>query len=89
MKKIRACQIVKDCIENKSCDELNAMFTITAHDINTRNNGFLLKLPKCRTEYGKRSFGFMAAKIYNDLPLETRKNLNNNNFISLVKSHFD
>ena len=86
MKKIRACQMLKDCIDKKSCEELISSFSINSHEINTRNNGYLLKIPKCRTEYGKRSFTFMATKVFNKLPLDIRKNFKNEYFMSLVKA---
>ena len=39
----------------------------------TRNNQCLVKLPKIKTEYARKSFRFMGAKIYNELPLDIRK----------------
>ena len=47
--------------------------TKTEHTQNTRNNKFILKIAKLRTEFAKKSEQFMAAKMYNDLPIETRK----------------
>ena len=40
---------------------------------NTRNNKYLLKIPKQRTGFAKKSARIMAAKMYNHLPIETRK----------------
>ena len=49
---------------------MNTVFTLFPQGILTRNNDYLLKLPHCQTEHGKRSFSFVASKIFNDLPLE-------------------
>ena len=36
--------------------------------VNTRNNGLTAKLPKVKLEFGRRSFYFLGAKIFNSLP---------------------
>lgn len=69
----RACTLVQSCLENKLSVDMNTKFKLISHIIQTRNNNHMLKLPSMRTEYGKRSFCFMAAKIFNTLPLELRK----------------
>ena len=50
-------------------------FTKIEHNINTRNNGCSLKLPKAKLEFGRRSFAFQGALVYNTLPRHLR-NLN-------------
>ena len=40
-----------------------------------RNNGCSLKLPKAKLEFGRRSFAFQGALVYNTLPRHLR-NLN-------------
>lgn len=49
--------------ENNFCDKMNTMFTLFSHGILTRNIDYLLELPHCRTEYGKRFFSFIASEI--------------------------
>ena len=36
----------------------------------------MLELPKCKLEVAKSGFYFMGAKLYNELPLEYRKENN-------------
>ena len=38
----------------------------------TRNNNKLLKLPKVKLEFGKKSLRFQGAKIFNSLPIAIR-----------------
>ena len=40
--------------------------------LNTRNNGCSLKLPKTKLEFGRRSFAFQGALVYNTLPRHLR-----------------
>ena len=35
----------------------------------TINDNYTLKLPRIKTEYARKSFMFMGAKVYNELPL--------------------
>ena len=46
---------------------------IRKHRIDTRNNGNLIKLPRVKIEFGKKSFKFQGAKIYNNLPIDLRE----------------
>ena len=39
----------------------------------------MINIPRMRTEYGKRSASYMCAKIYNEIPLELRKEDNEKN----------
>ena len=58
----------------------------------TRNKGKLLRLPPLKLEAGKRSFKFMGARIFNDLPPHVRaaflKDDINNGFFSALNQHF-
>ena len=47
----------------------------------------MLKLPKAKLEYGRVSLKFMRAKIFNNLPLEIRKQCFGKSFNSSLKSH--
>ena len=53
----------------------------------TRNNGYLIKLPIIKTEYARKGFFYMAAKTYNDLPLNIRE-ADEESFLKLVKEHY-
>ncbi len=59
------------------------------HGIETRNNKHLLKLPAIRTEYARKSFYFMGAKLYNELPLEIRKAENYRDYERQITEHFN
>ena len=47
----------------------------------------MVKLPKTKLEYGRLSLKFMGAKIFNDLPLEIRKQCFVKSFKSSLKSY--
>ena len=59
-------------------------FTKIEHNINTRNDGCSLKLPKAKLEFGRRYFAFQGALVYNTLP----RYLRNLNSRFLFKSNF-
>ena len=84
----RACEIVRKCLVKDISSLFHDYFTIINHEKRTRNNDCLLRLPKIRTEYARKSFFFMGAKVYNDLPAEIRKTENQQNFIELLEDHF-
>ena len=54
----------------------------------TRNYQYLLKLPKIKTEYARKSLRFMGAKIYNELPIHIRKTESFNAYEQHRKQHF-
>ena len=58
------------------------------YEAKTRNNQCLLKLPRIKTEYARKSFRFMGAKIYNELPIEIRKAESFSDYSNLLKRHF-
>lgn len=58
------------------------------HEMNTRNNRKLITIPKIKTEYARKSFYFMGAKIYNTLPLEARS-LGMSDFKTFLNEHFN
>ena len=57
---------------NNVCTPFKGSFTKIEHNINTRNNGCSLKLPKAKLEFGRRSFAFQGALVYNTLPRHLR-----------------
>ena len=44
------------------------------HNYGTRN--ISVRIPKMRTEYGKKSVWFNGGKVFNELPVEIRNNEN-------------
>ena len=85
-KRRHACNFVKNCLENESCENFNNYFSLIDHGKNTRNNKNTIKLPKVRTEFAKKSSFFMAAKMYNELPMHVRND--KNSFTSSLNKHF-
>ena len=73
--KRQSCQLVFDCLQDSVCTPFKGYFTQIEHNINTRNNGCSLKLPKAKLEFGRRSFAFQGPLVYNTLPRHLR-NLN-------------
>ena len=57
---------------HETCEQLQNHFTLKDHERQTRNNNYTLKLPMMKTEYARKSFMFMGAKVYNELLLELR-----------------
>ena len=67
------CYFVRKFPDNETCEQFENYYELLQHRLGTRLNNALLRLPKVRTEYGKRSVLFTGAKVYNELPIETRK----------------
>ena len=86
--KTRACKLVRKCLAKETCEQMQKHFTLQEHEKRTRNNNYTLRLPRIKTEYARKSFMFMGAKVYNDLPLELRKIENNKEFEKQLKEHF-
>ena len=75
--KRQSCQLVFDCLQDNVCTPFKGYFPKIEHNIRNRfrNNGCSLKLPKAKLEFGRRSFAFQGALVYNTLPRHLR-NLN-------------
>ena len=73
--KRQSCQLAFDCLQDNVFTPFKGYFRKIEHNINTRNNGCSLKLPKAKLEFGRRSFAFQGALAYNTLPRHLR-NLN-------------
>ena len=73
--KRKSCQLGFDCLQDNVCTPFKEYLTNIEHNINIRNNGCSLKLPKAKLEFGRRSFAFQGALVYNTLPRHLR-NLN-------------
>ena len=48
-------------------------FKIQSHDPVTRNNNYLLQIPKTKLKYAKNGFFSMGVTLYYKLPTKTRK----------------
>ena len=69
----RACTLVFDNLQQNVCDVMKEYFTKNTHGKNTRNEELSVKLPLLKTEFGRKGLYFLAAKEYNNLPLQARK----------------
>ena len=65
--------LVKKCMLNKVCDNMNGMFVVKQHSITTRNNGYKLEIPLVKLKLTKSLFRSMGVTIYNNLLIEHRK----------------
>ena len=71
--KCRVCEFVQDVLLRNVKPPLNNYFTVANTKANTRNKNLFVHVPKVKLEYRKGSIRFMGAKIFNDLPINTRK----------------
>ena len=68
--KIRACKLVRKCLENDICEHFQNCVFLIGHEKETRNNYYTLRLPSIKKGYARKSFLYMDAKVYNELPLD-------------------
>ena len=86
--KICACKLVRKCIDKDISDTFEGYLEINDHKMRTRNIQCLVKLPKITTEYARKSFRFMGARIYNELPISICKTESLNAYEQHLKQHF-
>ena len=55
------------------CTPFKNYFTLNKNSAGTRNQGLLLVLPKVRLEFMKRLFVYFHARMFHELPKETRE----------------
>ena len=84
----QSCITVRKCLDGQMCSNFNNYFKINVTGINTRNANCFLKLPKVKLDFAKQSFFYSGAKIYNDLPIDIRKEVDFNKFLKKLKHHF-
>ena len=72
LNKIHALVLVQKCLRGSICTNFKNYFEITNHVKNTRNSGYLLKLPKLKLEFSRSSFYYMGATLFNELPHSIR-----------------
>ena len=84
----RACKLVRKCLDNDICENFQGYFELQQHKTQTRNSECLIRLPCIKTEYARKSFHFMGAKMYNELPIDLRKTESFKQYEELSKKHF-
>ena len=52
---------------------MNACLEPLNHNQNARNNEYAARIPRVRTESGKKAFWFQGPKLYNELPSSLRQ----------------
>ena len=72
--------LVRKCVQKKTCENFKDYFKIQSYDRVTRNNNYLLQIPKTKLKYAKNGFFSMDVTLYNKLPTKTRKIENFNAF---------
>ena len=87
--KKNACCVVRKCIDDTLCSNFKDYFELFEHNFNTRNNFKMIRLPKVRLEFGRKSFYYSGAKIYNELQLNIRTAESYSEFKKLLKGHFN
>ena len=86
--KMRACKLVRKCFDKDICGHFQNYFTLIEHEKETRNNNCTLRLPNIKREYTRKSFLYMGAKVYYELPLDIRQTKTNKEFVEKIKMHF-
>ena len=87
IKKKRIAVFVHQCISNENvCENFRSYFTLKNSRICTRNNNIMVHLPYVKLEVARKSFYFLGAKIYNDLPRNIRLEKDISKFKALLKS---
>ena len=81
----KVCINVRKSMEN-DLECFSDYFEIINHTIKTRNNSYLLRIPRVKLESSKKTFFYTGAVFYNRLPLDIRKESMLENFVKKVKS---
>ena len=75
-------------MDGNTCENFNNYFTTNDHQRVTRNAGYLLNLPILKLEFARKSFAYSGAKLYNDLPVNIRKETNFNKYLTKVNDFY-
>lgn len=86
--RIRSCHLVSKILNDDICDAFKGYFLIQDHSRNTRNNKNAVVLPSFKTEYARRGFFYMGAKVFNELPLNIRKLYHDKSFKKQLKQFY-
>ena len=71
--KKKACLFVFDCLKGNVCSPFNNYFNFLTHDVNSRNGGTTIALPKEKLDFARKSFYFLGASAFNSLPLKIKQ----------------
>ena len=71
--KKKVCTFVFNCLQDNVCDPFKSYFERKQHDQNTRNNNLAVKVPRIKTEFGRKCFCVTAANVYNKIPILARQ----------------
>ena len=77
--------VVRKCTDKVACSPLKNYFELNNHNMRTRNQEILVKLPKLKLEFGKRAFFFSGAKLYNALSVDIRSTTDFTTFKNKLK----
>ena len=69
--------MVRKCLDKQTCEQLQIHFTLQYHERQTRNNNYAVKIARIKTEFARKSFMFMDANVYNELPLVKLRTIRN------------
>ena len=67
-------------ILHKIDDSSDIQYELVNHNINTRGNKSLIRLPKVRTEVGRKTTNYYGAHLFNTLKFEVRNEISYSNF---------
>ena len=84
----RACKLVRKCLDNDICKNFQGYFELQQHKTQTRNSKCLIRLPCIKAEYARKSFHFMGAKLYDELPIDLRKTESFKQYEELLKKQY-
>ena len=88
--KYKLCLLVYKCIYNAAPQYLRDFFSLKVCYSRLRSSSDLLQLQTVipKSSYGEFAFSYVAAKSWNDLPLEVRQASNLNVFKTSLKTYF-
>ena len=75
--------------DHNVCRNFENYFEVIESEINTRNNGTLIRLPKVKLEVTRKSFFFQGGYEYNTLSREIRSEKNNINFKEKIRQFYN
>ena len=81
-------RLMQKCLNGTAPEVFHNYFMKLEHGKATRRNGTDLRMPKVRTESGKRGIYYSGTKIFNDLPLYLKTEKYYIHFKKALKEHF-
>ena len=83
------CLLVKKCLlKDLKSGTFDNYFILQKHNKNTRNNNYSIRLPWAKLELARQSLYFYRGKLYNKLPIGTRKLDTINEIKVALRGHF-